>query len=689
MIWLLITLSIPFAFADEQLETIHVQHDVNEGLVNSGKVKDSIIKTEVISHKKIERKQAKNLIQAIENEPGIQTLNGCSICGIKRVQINGLRGEYTTVMVDGIPMHSTVSSYYGFESLGTLGVASIEIARGSGAALSAPEAIGGVVNVVTQKAKENKTIIDVSGGNNDYQNLTLVSTAVGQEGKRRTTIAGQFAKQGQWDTDNNGVNEAAERDTRSVMAKYSQDVGPKTNIDIRVNTLKASIFGGPMNGHTFATTNQPGGNVDQTSFQGGDVREKFIGNPGQVAEIIDVARNEVALRVTQNVNENINVVATGSYAKATQDSWYEGADYYNADETYYYDLKINSSLGDDHLVSIGSDLKQEEMRSKSFVFFQQGGNNSDSFKYFSPGLYIQDVWAPNDKFELSTALRFNKIQTDWVDQPGTNEINENILAPRFHLRYQHMAGLESRLAYGKGYRAPLTFFESEHGILEDGFDISVDELETSDSITYALTHTGVRTTTTVGGSWTKVQDISYIDTSAARPVLRNYSERDVEVTTLDSSMGIQVTPEFSVGLTYEKYLYQTLYKNLSPVANIEQRSSLLLDFDKDRFDISTTINWVGARNLAPYGYKDRFNITDGTNQTSRKKGHAPDFFTVDLQAVYKMTTDSSLTLGVRNLFDYTQSESPLYFNGAGEFDVNNIWGPLIGRQVYAGVKSVF
>jgi outer membrane receptor protein involved in Fe transport len=158
---------------------------------------------------------------------------------------------------------------------------------------------------------------------------------------------------------------------------------------------------------------------------------------------------------------------------------------------------------------------------------------------------------------------------------------------------------------------------------------------------------------------------------------------------VDGNFGVQLTPEFSVGLSYDKYFYQTLYKNLSPVANIEQRGSLILDYDKDRFDISTTVNWIGARNLRPYGYKDRFNVTDGTNQTSRKNGHSPDFFTVDFQSVFKLTKDSSFTFGVRNLFDYTQTESPLYFNGSGEFDVNHIWGPLMGRQVYAGIKSIF
>ena len=46
---------------------------------------------------------------------------------------------------------------------------------------------------------------------------------------------------------------------------------------------------------------------------------------------------------------------------------------------------------------------------------------------------------------------------------------------------------------------------------------------------------------------------------------------------------------------------------------------------------------------------------------------------------------------VSNLFGYTQAEdmeTPLFYEG-GEYDVAHIYGPLRGREAYAGVKYTF
>ena len=686
---LLILNTQALAMNDDVLEVVEVR-DINENLKKTGQLKDTIFKTEVIDAEKIQKKNAQNLIQAIEQEPGLQVLNGCSICGIKRVQINGLRGEYTTVLVDEVPLHSTVSSYYGFESLGTLGIASIEVSRGPGASLSAPEAIGGVINVVTLKAKENKTIIDVSSGNNDYKNLTLVSTSVGDEGRRRTTIAGQYSNQGQWDKDNNNINEIPERDTRSLMVKYSQDLNNKLNMDIRINALKAHIFGGPMNKGTFQTINQPTPGIDFNSFINGDVRKKFIGAPGSTAEIIDVDRNEGTLKLTHATNETINFGSTLSYALGKQDSWYEGADYKNINEAFFYDLKTNINTNQNNLLTIGLEYKKEALRSKSHTFFELQGRDSDSFDYHAPGVYLQNIWVPNEKVEFSSAIRFNQIVTNFTDKEiKENEIDDLIIAPRFHVLWKHTPALESRFAYGKGYRSPLTFFESEHGLLDNGFDVDIDHLETSDSITYSLNRVGEKSTTTLSGAWTKVQDIAYVDNSGTMPVLRNLNDKTVEIANIDASFGYQLRPELRLGIVAEKYFYQNRYKEQLITAAVEERVGLLLDWDKGAWDVYSALTWTGTRDLHDYGYGDHYNSFDGTNPGSKKRRYSPQFFTVDVNASYELTRQTNLSFGAKNLLDYTQSESPLYFNSNGDFDVAHTWGPLQGRQFYMGLKSVF
>ena len=61
--------------------------------------------------------------------------------------------------------------------------------------------------------------------------------------------------------------------------------------------------------------------------------------------------------------------------------------------------------------------------------------------------------------------------------------------------------------------------------------------------------------------------------------------------------------------------------------------------------------------------------------------------TIDLKATYTLNNDYKIYSGVRNLTDYTQEESPLFFDSHGDFDVTHIYGPLRGRQVYVGVMA--
>jgi hypothetical protein len=47
---------------------------------------------------------------------------------------------------------------------------------------------------------------------------------------------------------------------------------------------------------------------------------------------------------------------------------------------------------------------------------------------------------------------------------------------------------------------------------------------------------------------------------------------------------------------------------------------------------------------------------------------------------------------VKNLLDYTQAgdeDTPLFYDADGGYDVGYIYGPLRGRQMYAGLQAKF
>lgn len=668
--------------AAENIGTITVE-DVTERLERFGKLKDVIVKTEVITEKAIEKKQATNLSEAVDNEPGIQSATGCSMCGMKRVRINGMKGEHTTVLVDDVPMHSTVSSYYGLDALTTAGISSIEVARGAGASLIAPGAIGGVINVKSKKATENSLFVDINGGNDDYRNLSLVGTAVSEDRKTRATVSAQYSNQGQWDADKNGVNESPELENRSASVRLSHDFGDQDNVDVRYTTQKSEVFGGPVTDNHYEAIMD--GTGDNPSFVGGDVRNQYNGELLATLEAITTKREEMIVRWTHEIDEDSNFVLTGSAANQVQDSIYEGGSYYGEDDSKYADFRYNTFVGEDHFLTVGLDTKMEEMDSTQNITPEQDDFDMDSY-----GFYIQDTWTPSDHLEIAAAIRVDKIKVDWTDQDGT-EIDKTVIVPRLHIKYDHENKFVSRLSAGQGYRAPLTFFESEHGILDDGFAIDIDEIEKSNSVGYSLSYDSARMTATASVNWTQIENLAYIDDSGAVPTLKNADEK-MDVTVADIVAGYQLTPELSIGGSFEYYHYDDAYKAHQFLAQIEERAKLMVDYEANGWTANMTATWVGSRDLGEYGYEGWNNLNDVGDNSLAKDIDAPDYYTVDMRVSKEVNHNFTLYAGVKNLFDYTQAgdeDTPLFYDADGGYDVGYIYGPLRGRQFYAGVQAKF
>ncbi len=679
------------AFAEtaaDTLEPIRVE-DMREKLERAGKLKDSINKTEVINDKKIERKQAKTLTEAVANEPGIDAASGCSICGMKRIQINGLRGEYTTILVDDVPLHSTVSSYYGMDAATTAGVARIEIARGAGASLLVPGALGGVINIVSQKATENGFFFDVAGGNYDYRLLSMVGNAVSKDGKRRTTVSAQTNSQGQWDADGNWVNESPRLGNYSLGVRTSDDLSTADNVDARLNVQRSDVFGGPMTDSTFTAIGPPGA----ASFVDGDVRKPYNGAPAKTLETVTTQRLEGVGKWTHRFGDKANSVVTLSGVKQTQDSYYEGADYSNFNETFYADSKLNLSLDEKNLLTVGLDARHEILRSQSYAYFVAPTNPpaTDSFNFVSAGAYAQNTWTRSDSFELSTVLRLDRVAVNWLGQTAKGyEVDQFVLVPRLHLRWNLSPEWVSRFSLGQGYRAPLTFFESEHGILDRGFDVLVNRLERSNSAVYSVSFDDKRTTATFSAAWTGIENMAYVDLGRSpRPALLTAAGK-YDVFAADGVVGYQLTDALTVGASFEKFFYSRGYQALLPFAAVENRARLMVDVESGGWDLNLTATLVGARDLNPYGYGDgRFNVYSAGSPSVPKLTAAPAFVTLDARVAWQANKEVKVYGGVRNLTGFTQAqvENALFYNPAGDYEVTHLWGPLRGREFFVGLSA--
>ncbi|MCK7629074.1 TonB-dependent receptor [Shewanella sp. JNE10-2] len=711
---LAILLSPQLVVAEEvdSAETANIERmsviGVRQRLEQAGTLANTIMKTEVINATTIENKNAVNLSEAIDNSPGVKVSNECSMCGVKRIMLNGMKGEQTTILVDGLPVHTMISGYYAVDAIPTTGIERIEVARGAGASLIAPEAIGGTINIISYEPTENGAELDVSAGENGYRKMGFLGKGVSEDGRTRATLVAQYDDRDQFDADHNKVNEAPQQENRSLTARVSQDVTDTDNLVLRIANIQSEIFGGPMLGSTFADgTASSIGNVlsgfdDQFSepqqlFEDGDVRKPFTGKAWETTEWIKTERNEASLAWLKEFSDDWNMHLAASYAEHKQDSFYEGFDYTAEDKMWFFDARFNYLLTENQLLTFGADLRTEEMRSHSRAGSANPNYASDSFDYDVKGVYIQDTWQATEALEIAMALRYDTITADFTDpnKPGT-ELDESILSPRLDVRLRHNDEWTSRVTAGRGYRAPLSFFETDHGILDGslGFDIDIDELERSNSASYALSYEGEKLTSTASIAWTEVEHLAALTTNDLGIPLLTQLDEKATVITSDIALGYRLTDDMTLSLTAEHFDYDSVFKSSYAIAPIEERLTLTFDWDVNDWEFFANIVWVGSRDLSKYGYEG-YNRLDANGQVdpdSKKTTDAPSYLTVDLRVSYQLNEYLSLYSGVSNLFDYTQAgdeETPLFYDAEGAFDVGYIYGPLRGREIYAGMKLAF
>ena len=678
----------------EEIEVIST-YGLRRRLSASGVLKDSISKTELLTDEFIQNTQSSSLADAIKNAIGIRVSNECSMCGAKRVMINGMKGEHTNVLIDGIPMHTMISGFYGMDSVAASGIGSIEIARGAGASLTSPEAIGGTVNMVTTNANEDSVEIDLATGELDYRKASFVATKVSDDNKTHLTAIAQYDNKDQFDGDNNGVSENPALTNQTTTLYFSHDPSYTDNIRIRYNRSNSEVFGGPVigkvtNGIASALSSVVNGEAEQL-FVDGDVRNQYIGEAWQTTEWVKTDREELSSSWLHEVSPDLNITLSGAYIDHAQDSFYEGVDYRADDTMYYFSARFNYDLNENHLLTFGSDYRHEEMRSNSAALAESANYVSDSFDYVTKGVYIQDTWIPTEDFELSAALRIDNIQADFVDEskPGI-EIDKTLFSPRVDMRYLHSETLTSRLSFGQGYRAPLSFFESDHGILDagKGYLVNVDRPERSNSVIYSLNFDSEKLTTTFSLAHTKVKHLASLEHNENDTPVLTQLDDTASVTAIDLSVNYQVFDQWSLSLIAEEYNYNKVFKSSFAIAPAERRATISSDWDYKGWDIIASATWVASRDLSEYGYEG-YNSNDGTNLKSTNAGA---YTTVDMKIIKALTKELKVYIGATNLFNYNQADdmdSPLMFDASGGYDVVYIHGPLRGRNAYLGLNYEF
>jgi outer membrane receptor for ferrienterochelin and colicins len=140
--------------AAEQADPDEDEDIVVQATRSGRRVQDEPIRVEVLNRDEVEEKilmQPGNISMLVNETPGLRVQVTSPALGAANVRVQGLKGRYTQILADGLPLYGGQTPSIGLLQIPPTDLGQVEIIKGAASALYGPSALGGVVNLVSRR----------------------------------------------------------------------------------------------------------------------------------------------------------------------------------------------------------------------------------------------------------------------------------------------------------------------------------------------------------------------------------------------------------------------------------------------------------------------------------------------------------------------------------------------------------
>jgi len=137
----------------------------------------------VITAEDLQRQQAFFAKDIFQDIPGVQ-ISSDRPGDMTNVSIRGSDNDQVLYLIDGIELGdpSSTSTQYQTDHLTTADIARIEVLRGNQSSLYGSDAIGGVVNIITKRAKDDGFLFNAQGEYGSFETRSGAASVIGKKG---------------------------------------------------------------------------------------------------------------------------------------------------------------------------------------------------------------------------------------------------------------------------------------------------------------------------------------------------------------------------------------------------------------------------------------------------------------------------------------------------------------------------
>lgn len=395
---------------DEYIDSISRHFDLGEVVVTGTRtpkfLKDTPIQTRVITSREIEKTDATNIQDLLQQElPGVEF--SYAMNQQTHLNFSGFGGQGVLFLIDGERLAGETMDDVDFTRLNMDNVERIEIVKGAASALYGSNATGGVINIITKKTDKPWTL-NVNGRLARH-NEQRYGASFGLNGKR---LCNMFTAN-YTDGDNFDVHSAADPVTRIISTVYGD----------RTLNLKDQLVWSP------SRNVEIGGRVGY-----------FFRQTTRTAEQPERYRDfSGGLRIDWTLSDHDMLQANYAFDQYDKSDYQklrklDIRDYSNVRNMFR--LLYNHTFGSGDILTAGADFMHDYLFNTNLDNTER---KQDSFDFF-----MQYDWRISQKLEAVGAVRY-----DYFSDGG-----ESRLTPKLNLCYKPVRNLSLRAGYGMGFRAP-------------------------------------------------------------------------------------------------------------------------------------------------------------------------------------------------------------------------------------------
>ncbi|MBI5193573.1 MAG: TonB-dependent receptor [Nitrospirae bacterium] len=364
----------------------------------------------VITAGDIEEKHATSVSDLLRDIPGIDVSRQGGAGKMTSVFIRGAKSEHTLVLIDGMRVNSPTTGGFDFADITVNDIERIEIIRGPSSTLYGSDAIAGVIQIFTKKAKISSASASLEGGS-----FGTKKEAVSLDIKRNNYDMNLSASH--LDTDGFSTFKAgSEKDgyqNTSVSARFGKTTG-RGRIDLTGHMVTGKT---DLDGCKFDSTFTPY-DCDNPAYQ----QERRLVLAGLRYQSHPGSRWGQAISASITTEHLVNSDPDPNGINSTIDTGIRAADWQNI---------IQTSEG--NRLTFGYEWQNKDGDNK--------GNFNKSLS--NHAVYLQDQLGLGAPVQLLAGVR-------WDD----STIYESALTYRFGLTWLQMESLKWHAQYGTGFKGP-------------------------------------------------------------------------------------------------------------------------------------------------------------------------------------------------------------------------------------------